>query len=142
MFTRIWINFLPKLCQKYFCSLQIELSLEVFSRIPKFLSYQHVLSYGDRNRKQFSFLVVEVICEQGKFTTTIYHKPNFSDMYSNSESFLPSVYKFGIVHTLVYACFQICSDWTKFPTELTFWKGYFIKMVTLTTLLTSVLKSF
>ena len=84
------------------------------------MSYQHVLSYGDRNRKQFSFLVVEVICEQGKFTTTIYHKPNFSDMYSNSESFLPSVYKFGIVHTLVYACFQICSDWTKFPTELTF----------------------
>ena len=61
-----------------------------------------------------------MICEQGKFTTTIYHKPNFSDMYSNSESFLPSVYKFGIVHTLVYACFQICSDWTKFPTELTF----------------------
>ena len=33
-----------------------------------------------------SFLDVEVIREQGKFTTTIYRKPTFSSVYSNFES--------------------------------------------------------
>ena len=39
-----------------------------------------------------SFLDVELIHEQGKFRTTIYRKPTFSGVYSNFESFLPSVY--------------------------------------------------
>ena len=58
-------------------------------------------------QNKFSFLDVEVICEQGKFTITIYRKTAFSGMYSNFESFLPSVYKFAMVSTLVYGCFLI-----------------------------------
>ena len=48
-------------------------------------------------------------------------------MYSNSERFLPPVDKFGMVYILVYRCFRICSDWTKFHTELTFLKWIFRK---------------
>ena len=40
--------------------------------------------------------VLELFC---KFTTTVYRKPTFSGVYSNCESFLPSVYKFGMVYT-------------------------------------------
>ena len=54
-----------------------------------------------KKREKLSFLDVEVIREQAKFTTTIYRKPTFSVVYSNFESFLPSVYKFGVVYTLV-----------------------------------------
>ena len=39
-----------------------------------------------------SFLDVEIVHEQGKFTTTIYQKPTVSGVYSNLESFLPLVY--------------------------------------------------
>ena len=59
---------------------------------------------------KLSFTDVDVIREQGKFTTTIYRKPTFSGVYSDFESFLPSVYKFGMVYTLVYRCFRICSN--------------------------------
>ena len=59
---------------------------------------------------KLSFLDVEIIREQGKFTTTIYRKPTFSGVYSNFESFLPLVYKFGMVYTLVYRYFRICSN--------------------------------
>ena len=45
----------------------------------------------------------------------------------NFESFLPSVYKFGIAYTLVYRCFRICSNSTQFHTELTFLKQIFQK---------------
>ena len=49
--------------------------------------------------------------------------------YLVTENFLPSVYKFGMVYTLVYRCYRICSDWTQFHTEFTFLKGIFRKNV-------------
>ena len=36
---------------------------------------------------EFFFLDTEVICKQGKFATTIYRKPMFSDVFSNIKSF-------------------------------------------------------
>ena len=76
---------------------------------------------------KLSFLDVEVIRGQGKFTTTIYRKPPLSGAYSNFESFLPSVYRFGMVYTLVYRSFRIFSNWTQFHTELIFLKPIFEK---------------
>ena len=76
---------------------------------------------------KLSFLDIEVIREQDKFTTTVYRKPTFSGVYSNFESFLPSVYKFGMAYTSVYRCFRICSNWTQFHNELIFLKGIFRK---------------
>ena len=63
----------------------------------------------------------------GKFRTTVYRKPTFSGIYGNFESLLPSVYKFGMVYTLVYRCFRICSEWTQFHSKLTFLKRRFHK---------------
>ena len=102
------------------------------------------MSFSMETEKEtkLSFLYVEIIRQQGKFTTTIYRKPTFSGVCTNYESFLPAVYKFGMVQTLVYRCFRICSNWTLFRTQLTFLKGVFQKNVTLQTSLTNVLKSF
>ena len=63
-----------------------------------------------------------IICRQEKFTTTVYRKHTFSGLCSKFESFLPSVYKFGMVYTLVYRRFCICTDWTKLHAELNFLK--------------------
>ena len=96
----------------------------------EFLNSCHInmsFSMETERQKKFSFLDIEVIREQGKFSTTIYRKPAFSGVYSNFESFLPSVYEFGLVYTLVYRCFHICSDWKKFHAELTFLKTIFRK---------------
>ena len=95
-----------------------------------FLNSCHLnMSFSMETEKEnkLSFLDVEVIRKQGKFTTTIYRKPTFSGVYSNFETFLPSVYKFGMVHTLVYRCFRICSNWTQFHTELIYLKRIFQK---------------
>ena len=48
-------------------------------------------------QNRFSFLDVEVIFKQGKFTTTICRKPTFNDVHSNFEKFLHYVYKFGML---------------------------------------------
>ena len=65
-----------------------------------------------------SFLDVNIIGHQGRFTTSVYCKPTFSGICTHFDSFLPSSYKIGLLHTLLYRCFRICSDWTKFHLEL------------------------
>ena len=70
---------------------------------------------------------MKLFASKVNFSATIYRKPTFSGVYSNFDRFLHSVYKFGIVYTLVCRCFCICSDWTKFHVELTFFKKIFPK---------------
>ena len=93
-----------------------------------FLNSCHInMSFSMETEKEnkLSFLDVEIIREQDKLTATFYRKPTFSGVYSNFESFLPSVYKFGVTYALVYRCFHICSNRTQFHTELIFLKGIF-----------------
>ena len=55
-----------------------------------FLSTCHInmsLSMETERENKLFFLDVEVICEKGKFTTTIYQKPSFSGVYSNFKVF-------------------------------------------------------
>ena len=72
---------------------------------------------------KFSFLDSEISREKGNTVLrTVYRKPTFSGLYTHFESFLSTVYKFGMVYSLVYCCFRICSDWTKLYKELSFLK--------------------
>ena len=52
--------------------------------------------------------------EKDKFTVSVYRKPTFSGGYTHFDSFLTSGNKTGLLHTLLYRFFRICSDWTKF----------------------------
>ena len=69
----------------------------------------HSLKGTEQNNK-ISFLDVNVIGEQGKFTTNIYQKLNFGDVYTHFDSYLPNTYKIGMIYILVTRCFRICSD--------------------------------
>ena len=60
------------------------------------------------------FLDVNIIRGKDKFTTSVYRKPTFSGIYTHFDSFLLSSNKIG----LLYRCFWICSDCTKFHLEL------------------------
>ena len=72
-----------------------------------------------------SVLDVEISWEIGKFVTTVYRKTTFSGVYTHFESFLLSTHKFDVLYTLVYRCFILCSDQTKFHRELVTLKEIF-----------------
>ena len=96
--------------------------LEAFQN---FLNSRHAnMSFTIENEKQnrMSFLHVQIIGEDKTLTTSFYHKPTFGGVYTHFDSFLPSTYKFGIIYTLAYKFFEICSSWTKLHTELFFRK--------------------
>ena len=84
-------------------------------------------SFEQEINGELSFLDVEVSRQQGKFVTTFYRKPTFSGVYTHFDSFLPEVYKVGMIYTLAYRCFKICAAWTKFREELNFLKHVFLK---------------
>ena len=100
-------------------------SLEHFSKFRDYFNTCHQnMSFSVEQEKdgKLFFLDVEVSRQEGHFVTTVYRKPTFSGVYTHFESFLPSIYKFGMIYTLVYRCFKICSDRTKFYEELNFLK--------------------
>ena len=51
-------------------------------------------------QNKFSFLDAENICKQDKITITIYRKPTFSGVYSNTESF----FYFLFITLVWYTC--------------------------------------
>ena len=55
-----------------------------------------------------------------------------SGVYTHFEGFLASIHKFGMLSTLVYRCFTLRSDWTKFCRELVTLNGIFQRNVYLT----------
>ena len=119
-----WLNSSLQGFKPVFYQCYVDNILVLFKLNDHLKYFQELLSFSMEKERQnkFSFLDIEVICKQGKFSTTIYCKPTFSGVYGNFESFLTSVYRFGIVYTLVYRCFHICSNWKKFHAELTFLK--------------------
>ena len=71
----------------------------------------------EQNNK-ISFLDVNVIREQGKFTTSVYRKPTFSGLYTDFDSFLPDTYIISMIYSLVKRCFWICSNWSILHSQL------------------------
>ena len=92
-----WLNSCPRGFKPVFYRLYVDDIFVLFKSkdhlkyFQEFLNSHHTnMSFSIERERQnkFSFLDVEVIREQGKFSTTIYGKPTFSGVYSNFERFL------------------------------------------------------
>ena len=59
--------------------------------------------------RALSFLDALISLNKEGFTTTGYHKPTFSEVYSNSNSFIANEYKHGLILTLLFRMFSIVS---------------------------------
>ena len=110
-------------------------SSDYLKPFPSYLNFCHVnkpfFLETEQNNK-ISFLDVNVICEQGKFMTSVYRKPTFSSGYNYFDSFSPDTYKIGMIYTLVNRYFLICSSWSMFHQQLVllrelFWKKWLAK---------------
>ena len=66
----------------------------------------------DKNENRMSFCDVNMVHEQGKFTTSANHQPTLSGIDTHFDSWLPSAYKIAMIHRFLYTCFHVFSDWT------------------------------
>ena len=49
--------------------------------------------------------------------TSVYRKPTFSGAFTNFESLIPDIYKRGLIETLFYGSFRLCSNYENFYRE-------------------------
>ena len=63
----------------------------------------------------------------GEITTSVYRKPTFTGVYTHFHSFLPSLYKFGLLSTILFRYFSICSSFQLFHLEIVEFKKIFAK---------------
>ena len=92
-------------------------------------SRHHSMSFSSESEKDdiMPFLDIQICREGGKFATSVYRKPTFSGVYTHFDSFVPMPYKFGMIYTIVYRCFTLCSSFQRFHKELQVVKEIFRK---------------
>ena len=75
-------------------------------------------TYEKEKEDSLSFLDIKILRENDKFYTTVYRKDTFTGLYSNFRSLIPTVYKKGLIFTLLFRIFSICSNWTLMHIEI------------------------
>ena len=88
------------------------------------------------------FLDVLILRNKKGFTTAVYHKPTFSGVYSNFNSFIADEYKHGLIFTLLFRIFSIVSDFSKFHEEVNYLKDVLKKNSFPTNLVDKCIKIF
>ena len=97
-------------------SMQKSLKSIYHQNIPKTFSLEK------ENDDRLSFLELDIFCENGKFVT-VYQKKTFSGVHTNFNSFIPETYKTGLIKSLLFRCFSLCSDFMKFHHEINILKS-------------------
>ena len=80
-------------------------------------------SFEQEKNEKLSFHDAEVSRVIKKSVITVYRKPTLVAC-TPIFKILPTVFKFGMVYTLAYRCFEVYSDQTKFDEELSFVDSY------------------
>ena len=72
------------------------------------------------DQNSFSFLDIKIIrnTEKKAFERSVYRKSTFSGVFTNFKSFIPMTYKIGLLETMLFRCFSICSSYGKFHEEI------------------------
>ena len=65
------------------------------------------------DRNNFSFLDIKIIRNTDKkaFETSVYSESTLSVVFANLKRFIPVTYKIGLLETILFRCFLICSPY-------------------------------
>ena len=89
-----------------------------------------------------SFLDIKITRELNSFSTSVYRKPTFSGVFTNFDSFIPLSYKTGLIWSLLYRAFSLCSIFELFHQEILKLRIFSKEMVIPLVLLITVSKGF
>ena len=126
-FEKKWLEECPQEYKPLFYRRYVDDIFVLFSsseHLTSFLSFMNSRHPNIRFTKEeeqndsLSFLDILVSRDVGKFVTNIYRKPTFSGVYSHFDSFIPLYFKHGLILSLLYRLFRLCSDHDKFHQEV------------------------
>ena len=110
-YGQIWLNNCPDEFNTVFCKRYVD-DIFVLFRSPhhheefnEYLSTKHAnIKFTNEKEINGSLPLLDVLISRNNkgFTTTVYHKPTFSGVYSNFNSFIANEYKQGLIFTLFF----------------------------------------
>ena len=135
-YEQMWLeecppDFKPKYYRRYVDDIFV-----LFDTVEKFDLFKDYLNCKHKNIKftselekdgKLPFLAMLIERNDGKIVTSIYRKPTFTGVYTHFQSFLPGVYKVGLLSTLLFRYFSICSTYQLFLLEIVEFKKIFLK---------------
>ena len=114
-------DFCPNIYSRYVDDIFITFnSNEQLKRFVEYINTKHPhikFTFEHEHSNSFSFLDVSICRKNNKLTTSVYGKTTFSGIFTNFKSFAPTVYKFGLVYTLLHRHFNIAFCYDKFHNE-------------------------
>ena len=125
------LSFAPIFFTRYVDDIFVLLrSSDHITRLAEYLSSRHPnikFTYELENNNTLPFLDVNVFRDAGRFSSTVHRKSTFSGVYSNFGSFMPVMYKRGLVSTLLYRAYVISSSFQSLHKEIENLKKIFSK---------------
>ena len=116
------VELLPSVYKRYVDDIFV--TFNSYSQLVKFVDYmnhQHPnieSTFEVEKSNNFSFLDVKICRENNKFTTSVFRKRTYRGVCTNFDSFILISYKHGLVNTLIFRCFKICSFYEKHHNEI------------------------
>ena len=126
-YEQIWLNdcpdgFKPVYYKRYVDDIFVLFrSPHHLERFNEYLNTKHAnIKFTSEKEVNGSLPFLDVLITRNKesFTTTVYHKPTFSGVYSNFNSFIVDEYKHGLIFTLPFRMFSIVSIFLTFTKKL------------------------
>ena len=104
-------------------------SSEHVKKFEKFIGSRHAnmnFSFEREEDCKLSFLDV-LVSRDKQFSTSLYRKPTYSGLYTNFNSYIDPIYKNGLLASLLFRAFAICSNWSSVHQEIVTLKSTWIK---------------
>ena len=119
--------------------------LTTLTKSNEYLNTKHAnVKFTSEKEVNGSLLFLDLLISRNKecFTTTVYHKPTFSGVYSNFNIFIADEYKHGLIFTLLFRIISIVSDFSKFHEDVDYLKDVLKKNYFPTNLVDKCIKMF
>ena len=103
-------------------------SKELIEKFRLYLNCQHPnIKFNSEieENNSISFLDIKINRDNNRFLTSVYLKPTFSGVFTNFDSYIPLPHKSGLISSLSYRAFRLCSNFEISHQEIIFLKDIF-----------------
>ena len=122
-------QFKPMVCRRYVDDIFVPFkSEEHLKRFVNYMNSKHKnikFNFETEDSNKFSFLDAKITRKNKRFVASIFRKATFSGVFTNYDSFIFDTYKIGLVHTLLFQFFKICSSTENFHIEVDLLRNIF-----------------
>ena len=116
------LSFMPMFFARYVDDIFVLLrSKEHIALLAQYMSSKHPnirFTYEEEIDNVLPFLDVNVFRDADRFSSTVHRKDTFSGVYTNFGSFMPMLYKKGLIGTLLHRAYEISSSYGSLHQEV------------------------